>query len=393
MSGLFPDPMDLLQPETHTSGDSFRIWEWMRKHSPVYQHREDEFPSFWSVTRHSGVKSVYRNPQTFSSAYGVLLRKSACGVDPGGGSTLALTDPPRHKYLRSIVAPWFSERSARSFEGSLQREVAEIVGRAIDLKEFDFVKEIAARVSNSAICLLLGIPADSFDDVLHWTNDSYAEQRSLATSQGLIRYLAESVHERTAEPRNDLLTSLVGASTGEGRLTEREIILNCENLIGATENGRLALAGGIDAFLDNTSEWELLGKDIGLLPSATEEILRWTSSATHSLRYVTRPTRIHGQDVVAGQWVVVWLPSANRDSEVFDAPDVFRISRAPNHHLSFGFAEHFCLGAVMARLQIRLVLRELLVRTRSMDRTGASVQTSSIAVGGPASLPLRLVPK
>lgn len=206
-------------------------------------------------------------------------------------------------------------------------------------------------------------------------------------------YFIDLMNRRTADPTDDLTSMLVCGLIDDEPLTEYEIVLNCENLVGATENGRLALAGGVQALLDRPDQLRQLREDRSLLPSAIEEVLRWTSSAAHSMRTATRPVDIHGRHVEAGDRVVLWVPSANRDEAVFDDPDRFDITRTPNRHLAFGGGEHFCIGSTLARAQMRILYTELLDLAARIDRTGPAHPVHSIAVRGPETLPVRITPR
>lgn len=384
------EPMNLVDPELHATGDPHALWRWMRANAPVYRHPATELPEFWSLTRYDDIRAVYRDPSVFSSAHGVLLRPSRLGNDPGGGLTLALTDPPRHKQLRAIVADWFTARSVRSLEDLIRASVRAVLQRAIERGECDFVHDVAARLSHTVICRILGVPEPDQEDLFHWTNEAFDAAASLAAHQQLMRYFIDLMYQRMVEPTDDLVSMLVTGTADGELLSEEEVLLNCENMLGATENGRLALAGGVLALLEHPDQWRLLRADRGLVPSAVEEILRWTSSATHSMRTVVEPTTVRGQRLEAGDRVVVWLPSANRDEAIFADPYRFDIARTPNRHLAFGGGEHFCIGATLARAETRLLLAGLLDMVGRIEQTGPAVAVRSIAVGGPEVLPVRI---
>ena len=193
-----------------------------------------------------------------------------------------------------------------------------------------------------------------------------------------------------AEPTDDLLSSLVTGSVDGELLTEEGILFNLENLVGATENGRLALAGGLLALLDHPDQWRRLREDRGLMPTAIEEILRWTSSATHSMRTVTEPVVMRGRRIEKGDRVVLWVPSGNRDEDVFEDPYRFDISRSPNRHLALASGEHFCIGSTLARAELRILLEQLLDEVGPIGRSGPVERLRSIAVGGPETLPVRI---
>jgi cytochrome P450 len=384
------DPAVLIYPRTHASADAHGLWRWMRGHCPVYYHAAGDLPAFWSLTRYDDIRTAYREHELFSSAHGVLLRPAQGGADPGAGMTLALTDPPRHKQLRSLVASWFSQRSVRDLEQPIRVAVRATLTTAAELGGCDGVLDIAGRLSSHVICALLGVPATDYESIFGWTNEAYAAHRPLAAQHELMAYFSELMYERMAEPRDDIVSALANGELDGGLLTEQEILMNCENLIGATENGRLAIAGGILAMLEHRDQWRRLAADPALVPAAAEEILRWTSSATHSMRTVTRDTRVRGQLISAGELAVLWLPSANRDEDVFERPYEFDVGRRPNRHLALGGGEHFCLGAALARAQLRVLLTELLASPFTIELAGPTTPVCSLAVNGPQTLPLQV---
>jgi cytochrome P450 len=386
------DPARLTDPELHVAGEAHALWRWMRAHRPVHRHEPTDLPAFWSLTRYEDIRAVYRDPATFSSEHGVLLRPSALGADPGGGMTLALTDPPRHKQLRAIVADWFTARTVRALEPAIRSSTRAALLRALRRGECDFVHDVVGRLSMSLIGHILGVPERDHESLFRWTNEAFEAHVSLAAHQELMRYVIELMDLRIAEPTDDLVSMLVGGTVDGELLTEEEVLLNCENIVGATENGRLALAGGVLAFARDPDQWRLLRADRALLPGAVEEVLRWTSSATHSMRTATRDVTIRGQRVHAGDRVVLWVPSANHDEEIFAESHRFDLTRTPNRHLAFGGGEHFCLGATLARAQLRILLEELLDLADRLELAGPVTGVRSIAVAGPEHLPVRIIP-
>jgi cytochrome P450 len=399
MTTLAPDvlselaPARLVSPELHATGDPHRVWRWMRHHAPVHWHPPAELPGFWSLTRYQDIRAAYSDPQLFSSAHGVLLRPAAHRADPGASLTLALTDPPRHKQLRRLMADWFTTRSVRYLEDSMRAATRAVLARAVERGECDFVHDVAARLSLYVICRIMGVPDEDLEPVFAWTNEAFEAHQPLAQHQHFMQYFIDLMYQRMTEPTEDLVSALVTETVDGELLTEEEIVLNCENLVGASENARLSLAAGMLSFLQHPDQWRRLREDRGLLDTAGEEILRWNSSATHSMRSVTRPTVIRGQQIEAGDWVVLWIPSANRDEDVFPDPDRFDIGRRPNRHIALGAGEHFCIGSILARAELRILFSELLDMTTSIEQNGPVAGVKSIAVRGPETLPVRIVPR
>ncbi|UNO39194.1 cytochrome P450 [Streptomyces sp. MST-110588] len=383
-------PTRLTDPELHATGDPHALWRRMRRHDPVSWQPPTELPGFWSLTRYEDIRAVYRDPGTFSSARGVLLRPSKLGEDPGGGLTLALSDPPRHKQLRALMADWFSTRAVRGLEEYIGAATRTVLRRAVERGECEAVHDIAGRLSMYVIGHIIGLPPQDHELLFRWTDEAFEAGVSLAAHQDLMRYFIDLMDRRTAQPTDDLLSSLVTGTADGEPLTEEEILFNLENLVGATENGRLALAGGLLAFLEHPAQWQRLRRERDLMPSAVEEVLRWTSSATHSMRTATRPTVIRGRRIEAGDRVVLWVPSGNRDEDVFQDPYRFDIARQPNRHLALASGEHFCIGSTLARAEMRILFGQLLDEVGAVERSGPVVRLRSIAVGGPHTLPIRI---
>ncbi|MEJ3746439.1 cytochrome P450 [Actinomycetes bacterium KLBMP 9797] len=380
----------IMDVDLHANGAVHELWRWMRAHAPVHFHPEGDLPAFWSLTRHDDIRAVYRDPAVFSSAHGVLLRPRNRGADPGGGLTLALTDPPRHGQLRAVVAERFSGRCLHGLAEEIAQQVRAVVNRVLDSGACDMVHDVATRLSIHGIGLLLGVPEVDRESLLRWTEESFASGRSLVQHPQIMRYFAALMSERSADPRPDALSMLLHGRPGDRRLTEAEVLLNCENLVGAAENAGLSMAAGMAAFLEHPLQWRRLRDAPDLMPFAVEEVLRWTSSATHSMRTVSRPVEVRGRRMEPGDRVALWIPSANRDEAVFAQPYRFDITRRPNRHLALGAGAHVCIGGTMARHQMRILYSVLLETAESIEPAGPATALRSLAVNGPAHLPVRI---
>ncbi|MFJ6052451.1 cytochrome P450 [Streptomyces sp. NPDC092307] len=386
--------IDLVDPELYSRGDPFSQWAWLRANDPVHWHRPGELPGFWSLTRYEDIRTAYRDAETFSSAQGILLRPAEHGADPGGGRTLALTDAPRHKQLRGLVDGWFAVRSVRSLEAEMASIAEGVVEAALERGSCDFVADVAARIPLYVICRMMGVPESDWERLYDLTSQAFAAGDPLArrfAHLDILGYFETLQADKARNPGDDLVSVLATAVVDGERLSPDDVILNCDNLlVGGTENTRIAAAGGMLALLEHPEQWSAVRGDPALLPSAVEEVLRWTSTATHIMRTAVKPVRIHDRRIEAGDKVVFWLPSANRDETVFDAPDVFDVRRSPNRHLSLGFGEHFCLGSMLARVELRLLYGELVKRGVRIELDGEPKLLDSIVVNGPELLPVRL---
>ncbi|MDL4820045.1 cytochrome P450 [Actinomadura opuntiae] len=389
-----PTQINLVDPALYSHGDPYAQWRWLRANAPVFRHPATDFPDFWALTRYEDVRSAYRDAETFSSAQGILLRPAGHGDDPGGGRTLALTDPPRHRRLRGLVDEWFTVRSVRAVEAGMADITRQVVDRALDRGECDFVADIAARVPLYVICRMLGVPEADWEHLYELTSQAFGAGDPLGrrfAHLDILGYFETLQAARARSPADDLVSVLATAEVDGARLSAEDVILNCDNLlVGGTENTRIAAAGGMLTLLEHPDQWRALADDPALLGSAVEEVLRWTSTATHIMRTATRPVEIRGHKIDAGERVVLWLPSADRDEEVFDEPDRFTVKRRPNRHLALGFGEHFCLGSTLARVELKLLYGELLRRGVRIELAGEPELLDSIVVNGPARLPVAL---
>ncbi|MEO3803829.1 cytochrome P450 [Nonomuraea sp. B1E8] len=391
------DALDLLDPALHAAHDLTPVWRWLRAHDPVRRHGR-----FWSVTRHADVLRVVRDPDTFSSLQGNMLRTLLRGHDPGAGKMLVVTDGTGHARLRRLLAPGFGPRALGPVTRSIEEATRDLLGALVRRGGGDFVAEVAAQVPLRAICELLGVPEEDRQRVLELTGEAMlgetpsgqqAGQQAgsappaamIAQSEILLYYTRLAARRRRA-PGDDVISLLVGSD-----LTEEEVLLNCYNLIiGGDETARLAMAGGLLALATYDKEWARLREDPALVDPAVEEILRWTTPAAHVGRIATRDAELAGRQVAADDVVALWTVSANRDEAVFDDPDRFDVGRTPNRHLTFGHGPHFCLGAQLARAEIRALLTELRASVSAITVTGPVSWLPSNFVNGVGTLPVAL---
>jgi cytochrome P450 len=389
--------INLTDPALFSHGDPYAVWRWLRQNDPVYWHPPRDLPGFWVLTKYDDVHAVYRDPATFSSASGILLRPESYGGDPGGGRTLALTDPPHHRKLRALVDDWFTPRSIRLLDAEMRDIAHDVVIRALEHERCDFVTEIAARVPLYVICKMMGVPRNDWGSLFTLTSDAFgASDAAIRRSAhlDLLQYFEDLANTRAKSPAEDLISVLVTAKIDGRKLTVDEVILNCDNLlVGGTENTVLTASGGMLAFLQHPEQWQALSTEPELIHSAVEEVLRWTSTAAHIMRTATVPVTMRGRRIEAGDRVTLWNPSANRDESVFDDPDRFSVRRKPNRHITLGAGEHFCLGGMLGRAELRLLYEELLRNTEGIELDGTPVMLSSIIVNGPERLPVRLTPR
>jgi cytochrome P450 len=361
----------------------------LRRDDPVHWHADG---GFWALTRHADVLAVSRDPQTFKSGSGVLLQDRSREVM--AADSLLYLDPPRHSRYRKIVSTQFTPRAVTALEDRVRTLTREVLDAADPRAEIDLVDAVTAPVPMLVIAELLGVPAEDHDRFRTWSDriiDAATEMspESLGPAMELFGYFAEHLGVRRQEPRDDVLSRLVVAEVDGERLSDEELLGFCMTLLVAgNETTRNLLSGGLVALAEHPEQRAALAADARMIPTAVEEMLRWVSPIILFARTATVDTEIGGTPVAEGDYVVMFYAAANRDEHVFGpTAGEFDVMRDPNPHLAFGFGEHFCLGAGLARLEARVVLEELLTRWPSYQLLGAPDRVPSTLLRGIAKLP------
>lgn len=400
------DEIDLTDPELYATGDAQTVFRHLRTHAPVFFQRQRSGPGFWAITRYDDVRRVSRETQTFISSGGTSTRDLE---DPQTASmdyemmqgTLVITDPPRHTKLRALVNKAFTPQSVARLEPFVRRVVGIVIDDAEAAGEGDFVEGVAARLPFIVICELLGIPADDRGALFNAIKPMMVTDVDLATEKSmldpissasfLIDYLRDTIERHAAAPRDDLISGLVDAEIDGQQLSRAEMLALCILLfIAGSETTMNGTSGGMLAFFDHPEERARVTADPALLPSAVEEILRYVSPTLVSMvRTTTRDVELRDVTIRAGQKVTLWYGSANRDEDVFPDPDRFDVTRVPNEHLAFGFGAHFCLGAQLARLELRVIFEQLFARLPGLAPAGEPRRLRSNIFNGIERLPVR----
>jgi len=397
---------DLTYGELFIRDEAHDVWRRLRAEAPVsWQEGRLWFPGFWSITKHADILAISRDPHTFISSKGISM-----GTDPNppreereSTPSMITTDPPRHVRLRRLVNKGFTPRMIALMEPGIRDMTHRIIDNVLPRGECDFVTDVAAQLPLAVICTMLGAPEEDWpllfsltnqvlgpDDPEYQTEGRDRRETAAHGSRQMFAYYARTVAARRREPQEDLVTHLTQAEIDGEVLSESEILAFCQLLVLAgNETTRNAISGGLLAFLEHPDQWERLRADRSLMPTAVEEILRWSSPLAHMMRTATRDVEIRGQQIKAGERVILWYPSANRDEEIFADPYRFDIGRTPNEHLAFGYGEHFCLGSGLARLEIRVMFEVLLDRLTNIEQVGAVERLRSTFLHGIKHLPIR----
>jgi cholest-4-en-3-one 26-monooxygenase len=318
------------------------------------------------------------------------------------GNMMLFMDPPSHTRYRKLVNRGFTPRMIAALEVHVRELTVAIVEAAKAKGECDFVVDVAAELPLEVIAELLGVPREDRHKLFDWSNRmvgsedpeyQVAEEHVTAAQIDMFVYAQELATKRRAEPREDIVSTLLAAEIDGDQLTDMDFNLFFMLLsVAGNETTRNAIAHGMNAFLEHPDQWDLLVSDPDAhIAGAVEEILRWASPVLYFRRNAKRDVELGGQTIRAGEKISLWYVSANRDESIFDEPFRFDITRDPNPHIAFGGGgPHFCLGAQLARLEIRVLFEELARRTPKLEALGAPARLRSNFIGGIKHLPVRL---
>lgn len=399
------DGVDILDPDVYARGvphDTFRL---LRREAPVYWHPEPEGGGFWAVTKYDDVVTVSMDPATFSSALqGSLIEDPPVDALPVMRSLLINQDPPRHTKYRRLVSKGFTPAMVRRLEPHIRELTGRIIDRVAPWGHCDFVTDVAAELPLQVIVELMGVPLEDRHRVFDWSNRmlgnadpeySGSVEEARRASLELYAYANELASRRKRDPQNDLVSVLMRADVDGEALSEAEFDAFFMLLaVAGNETTRNAIAGGMLALIQHPEQRARLLADPSLLPLAVEEMLRWVSPVIHFRRTATRDTELRGQRIRRGDKVVIYYASANRDEDHFPNGDVFDVGRTPNEHVAFGpGGPHFCLGANLARLEMRIMFEELLRRLPDMELAGPVQRLRSNFINGIKHMPVRYRPQ
>lgn len=401
--------VDLTDLDRFVDGFPYDAFARLRDEAPVWWHPATEHTpggeGFWVVSRYRDVVAAGGDPVTFSSdgtsvrdGGGTLIEDLPPGLAPG--TMLNMTDPPRHSVFRRLFHGNVAPRVLRGIEDDLRERSARIVDRAVAAGECDFLLDVAAELPLQAVAQLLGVPQEDRHQLFAWATATldYADRDLGQASEVSQRAAAEMyaygsalLEQKRRDPGDDLLSVAATATIDGEPLAPMEQQMVFSLLVAAgSETTRNAIAGGMLALAERPEVWRQLAADRSLLGAAIEEILRWTSPTPYNRRTATVDVEVAGQRIRAGDKVTLWWASANRDREVFAEPDVFDVRRSPNPHVALGRGPHFCLGAGLARMEMRVVLDALLDRVSGFEVAGPVERVRSNKHTGIRHLPMRL---
>ena len=387
--------IDLME-DTWSVGVPHETFARLRREDPVHWHEleGEKAPGFWAVTKYEDVRAISRDTATFSSeAMGTFIADPT----PEGLAVMRMTllnmDPPRHNRYRRLVNRGFTPRMIRMLEDAIDDRAKAIVDAVIDKGEIDLVAEVSAEMPAQVICDMIGVPAEDRKQIVEWTNtmvgfdDPYwrntPEVGELAAAQ-IYAYCDALADQRRDDPQDDILSVLVHAEVDGERLSREELDMFFVILaVAGNETTRNLITHSVQALIEHPDQKQRLLDDPSLWDSAVEEFLRWGTSIHNFRRTATVDTEVRGRQINAGDKVVIYYMSANYDEEVFEDPYTLDVGRSPNEHLTFGGGgEHFCLGANLARVEIKAMVRELITRIPDLEIVGEPIRMRSDFING-----------
>jgi cytochrome P450 len=382
---------DPLVDDEFYAGDPFPQYARLRDEAPVAWNATN---GFWAVSRWEDVMAVSTDPQTFCSGRGILVMEIGATYDTP--PTMMHTDPPEHTVYRKLVQPGFSPGRMRALENDVRRRAKLLLDEIEPGRPADFVETVAVPFPLYIISALLGTPDDDWQRFFEWSEavipgaTDWSEEKRAELQAEMHDTLLATTVERRADPREDLISVLAQVEIEGRRLSDAELTMFLvQLLVAGNETTRNMISGGLVALVERPADWERLRGDRSLVPTAVEEMLRWTTPVVSFMRTATRDTELGGQAVSEGDPVLMLYASANRDERQFGpAADRFDIARDPNHHVAFGFGTHFCIGAALARIEGRVLLEQLLDRFATVELAGEVERSRSSVIAGVKRAPL-----
>ena len=406
--------VDIITPEIWEEAVPHEAFRRLRREDPVHWHPEPA-PNhgFWAVTRHEDVIAVSKDTATYSSGEGLTMLEE---VEPDSiekRRSLIDSDAPLHNHLRRIVSPLFTPKAIAGHEAYAREVAGRLLDRAQERGSFDWVLDVAEPLPITVLLSILGVPAGDADRMIELSNQMIAiddpdyapDYDSLPAgvdpkdlpfgspaSYHVFEYGRALGEERRAHPEDDLVSRLIHSEVDGERLSELEYSNMFQILILAgNETTRTTLTHGMKAFIDHPDQWQRLRDDPSLMDSAVEEIIRWATPVLYMRRTARQDALLGGREIAKGDKVVMWYISANYDEDIFADPYAFDVARDPNPHHGFGGGgPHFCLGAWLARLQIRVMFEECLRRDLRLESDGPVRRVRSNFVNGVKSMPVRI---
>lgn len=390
--------IDLVSPSRFAAGQPHDQFEWLRENAPVYWHPEADGAGFWAVTRYAEVLQVDRDFQNFSSEPTIMMADPPPEQQAAFGpyKMMLMMDPPSHTAYRKMIRSEFTVPAANLRAERIADLARQIVDSVAAKGECDFVAEVAGEMPSYVIAELLGMPLEDgrelykLTEVIHTAPEVLPEGAGTAAMMKMFEYGSQVMAEKRARPGDDLASRLLAAEVDGKRLEDMEFLLFFLLLVDAGgDTTRNLLSAGMLAMMENPEQMAWLKADLDArLPAAREELLRWASPVIYMRRTATHDARLGEADIKAGDKVLMYFGSANRDAAKFANPDRLDLARAENDHIAFGIGPHGCLGRHIARVEIDAMLREVLTRMDDVRLVGQPEWLASNFISGPRTMPV-----
>jgi linalool 8-monooxygenase len=403
-----PGDVDLGNPDLYVSGVPHEVFTWLRREDPVHWNPVTNGRGFWSITKYDDIVAISKNPEVFSSAreHGGhriydedMVGTAGMGAKETDAPFLSM-DPPEHNRYRRMISPGFGPSRLKALEGQIHDRVCNILDRLGARKECEFVTEVAAELPIQVLAELLGIPQADRLKLFDWSNSMIAEddpelrkgpEETAADVRAMIEYSGRLWEERVANPGPDLISMLIHPDA-DGEVMSKERYLGTFILLVAAgnETTRNSISGGLITLARFPEQRQRLTDNPALYGTAAAEIIRYVSPIMHMRRTAIADSVVRGKTIRRGDKVIMWYVSANRDEQIFTNPFGFDLTRAEATQLGFGVGQHFCLGARLAELQLRIFFTEFLRRYPKAEPSGPIRRMRSNFVAGIKEMPVRL---
>jgi cytochrome P450 len=412
------DGSDLIDPHGYAQrGYPHETWAALRREDPLHWCEPERTVPFWAVTKHAHICEISTQPDLFQNGKGIIPATKDVAERIARGEkgpfdamqTVITMDPPKHRSYRKVASPWFTPRALARLDATVLASAQRLVNHLYEAQvqgegRCDFAMEVAAQHPLRILASILGVPREDEARILRLTQQLFAgddpefqrpgedrEQAFRSLGIEFLQYFGKIIAQRREDPGDDLAGVLAnaqidGAPMGDVQTLGYYLI----TFTAGHDTTRNALAGGMHALVESPEERRKLRADPkALVAGAVEEIVRWTTPVNYMMRTTSRDTVLAGQPIRAGDRLLLFYASANRDEDVFDDPFAFRVDRSPNPHLGFGIGEHFCLGAHLARKSQRALFAELIGRLEEVELDGPVERLAASFVAGIKHLPLR----
>jgi cholest-4-en-3-one 26-monooxygenase len=405
MTTMTLEDVNLADPGNFVAAVPHEMFDVLRREAPVWFHPgTDEVEGFWCIVKYADLVDLSRDYGHASSELGGITLHDASAEDLElQRQMMLMMDPPKHTKLRLLVNKGFTPRMIGRLEEHIGEVTKSIVDEVAGRGECDFVVEIAAQLPLRVIVEMMGVPDEDRPKIFEWTNRligsedpeyNVSRDEAIGAATEMFMYSTELAAAKRANPAEDIISTLLQAEVDGNRLTDTEFNLFFQLLsVAGNETTRNLISNGMQFLFDHPDQWAKLIADRSLLPGAIDEMLRYASPVMYMRRTAPEDFELRGQTIRAGDKIALWYISANRDEDVFDDPNRFDITRSPNEYVAFGGGgPHFCLGANLAKLEIRVMFEEILDRLPDIELAGDIQRLRSNFINGIKHMPVRFTP-